>query len=816
MSLGPLPTNATEGDVETRVVQPLLTRAEHLGIPLEAIKSKEFLTAFDIGKGSKARKGYVPDYCVYLLSIPVLAIEVKAPNVPVIGAWEEAALYAHALNKRFKANINPCRYVFATNGVDFLAGRWDQETPEVEGQVAQLVVGSDILSRLQQLISISELERVAKVDSASLKLTNFKRPFNQGEGPAFLASKLDPNTFAADLSPILRRYFSSRDQNKDPEIYKNAYVSSNEVTNYDKILESFLVDRLSRSRSRTEIQTTKKRADDVSKRLTELASNRSNTGELQLITGGVGTGKSLFARRYKEYLQPNSLKDSNHWAFLDFNVAPENLSTANEWVCEAFVKSLVDEGAPFNLRDADDQERIFASDLSDREAFYQRMERVGEGRGMLEKARDIEAWRQDHSRLALGISRHLQGDRDEVVIVVFDNVDRRDVENQLAAFQLALWFMDQMRCVVLLQMRDTTFEAHKNDKPLDTYKTGPIFHISPPRFIDVVKRRLELSLQVLGEQAPKQIRYTAPSGASISYSKDRAGDFLKGIYLELFQRTTNVSRILEALAGRNVRKALDMFMAIITSGHMPEDVIAGVATGAPMSKFPEHLVLKILMRQDYRFFSNHSGFVANIFYTSNEWERPNNLLIPELLFFLISQRKQTGDNGQMGYVAHTRLKDHLERFGYVRSDVDRAAQFLLEKELIEADSATTTTLSDTASVKATASGWAHMRILSARLEYVASVLPTTPVNDPGLMARVFDLLQIENRHGNLALSQKLGMVQGFKDYLSKQLAELKLHPGYSGEENNGAQYVLKKIEETISFDRNARGPTAIQLDWLDT
>jgi hypothetical protein len=402
-------------------------------------------------------------------------------------------------------------------------------------------------------------------------------------------------------------------------------------------------------------------------------------------------------------------------------------------------------------------------------------------------------------KLALGISRHLQGDRGEIVIAVFDNVDRRDVENQLAAFQLALWFMDQMRCLVILQMRDTTFEAHKNDRPLDTYKTGQIVHISPPRFIDVVKRRLELSLKEIEASAPKTIRYITPSGANISYSKDKAGDFLRAVYLELFQRPTNVSRILEALAGRNVRKALDMFVAIINSGHMPEDLIATVASGNQIRHFPEHLILRILMRQDYRFFSEASGFVANIFYCGRSWMRPNNFLPIEVLFYLIGQRKVPGDNGQMGFVSMNRLQDHLEQLGYAKPDILDAAQYLLGKELLEADSATTMILGQTESIKASASGWAHLRILAARSEYLVSVLPTTPINDPAFEARVFDLMQTENRFGRINQAQVVGMLQELHTYLTKQFGVLSSHPGYSQNPVNGAHYVLRKIDEARSF-----------------
>lgn len=815
MTLTIIAPGAAEGDVETQIVLPLFSRAEFLDVPVAHIKSKEFLAAFDIGKGAKVKKGYIPDFCIYVLSVPIVVVEVKAPSVPVRDAWEEASLYAHVLNKRFPTKVNPCEIVFGTNGLEFYAGRWDSSTPVVSGAITELVVGSSSLARLQSLMGASELMRLGKIASTSLKLGGFKRPSSQGEGPALIASKLEPNTFAADLSPILRRYFSSRDQNKDPEIYKNAYVSSNEITSYDKILESFLIDRLSRSRSRTEIETTKKKATEVSRLLTQLANQRSPSGELQLITGGVGTGKSLFARRYKEFLQPSNLKANSHWAFLDFNFAPEQLSGANEWACSSFVQSVLEEGAPINLREAEDQERIFASDLNDRASYYQRVETASNGRGLLERARDIEAWRQDSFKSALGISRYLQGDCGQVVIVVFDNVDRRDVDNQLAAFQLALWFMDQMRCLIILQMRDTTFEAHKKDPPLDTYKTGQVFHISPPRFIDVVKRRLELSLKQLATYAPERIRYKTPGGASVTYSRDKAGDFLNGIYLELFQRPTNVSRVLEALAGRNVRKALDMFMAIINSGHMPEDLITAVASGNQIRRFPEALVLRILMRQDYRFFSDGSGFIANIFYCNRNWVRPSNLLAPELLYYLISERKSNGDNGQMGFVSIVRLQDHLEKFGFVRSDVRDAAQHLLAKELIEADSAATNLLAETASVKASASGWAHLRLLASRSEYLVSLLPTTEVNDDVLAARVFDLMVTENRFGRINIAQGTGMLESFYHYLRRQFEELACHPGYARSEANGARYVINKVEEALNFASSNHGQAAGQSDWLD-
>lgn len=807
--------HATEGDVETQIALPLLSRSELLNIPLEQIRSKEGIAARDIGKGAKRKIGYIPDYCIYKQSLPLLVVEAKSPANDVQTAYAEARLYALEINRSYPSKLNPCCRVLATDGKTLLAGAWDSE-PSVTCDVQEIQPASAILDQLVSLLGDDALSQLAKPMSEALRASDFKRPFNQGAGPSQILSRVEPNTFAADLAPILRRYFSSRDQTTDEEIYSKAYISSNEVTSYDRILESFLKDRLSRNKRRTEITTTRRKADLLTTTIAKFEERRPAAGDIQLVTGAVGVGKSLFARRYKEFLQPRLLQEKNRWAFINFNSAPPDHSKWEQWVCESFVQSLLDEGAPLDLREAADQERVFATDLADRKAFYDRMERVQTGRGELEKARDIEEWRLDAVRLTRGLARYLQGDRGDNLVIVFDNVDRRDTQEQLTAFQTALWFMEQTRGLVILQMRDSTFEAYKNEPPLDTYRTGQIFHISPPRFVDVVKRRLELSLEALAEEAPEQVRFQTPGGATISYPKSRAGEFLRGIYIELFQRPSNVSRILEALAGRNVRRALDMFMAIITSGHMPEEIIASVAQGTGMRAFPEYRILRALMRQDYRFFNHYSGFVANIFNCDSRWERPSNLLIPELLFYLIGQRKVRGDNGQTGYVALPRLLFELEALGFVRSDAADAARFCLTKGLLEVETSSADTIRDRDSVKATASGWAHMRLLSSRLEYVAAVLPTTPVNDPKLAARVWDLMQMENRSGRLPFHQVVTLVQGFDTYLRDQSQKLCSHPGYAGRARSGSEYVLNKLQEALTHARRAGAFYSGQPDLLDT
>lgn len=802
----------TEGDVEVQNVLPLFIEAEGLGFPRVHVRSKPYLAVKDVGKGRSARKGYVPDFCIYAESLPVLIIEAKAPGENARQAYNEATLYALEINKSFEAGVNPCRFVFSTNGEQFFAGNWDSD-PTLDGLFADLVAGSSQLTKLRNLLGPEAVGKVSKAATTALRKHRYRRASSLGDGSAMLNSKFEPNTFAADLAPTLRRYFASKDQNDDPEIYDKAYISSDEVTSYDRILESFLKDRAARLQSSKEVKTTRKGADVISSALRTLKGRKSASGELQLITGGVGAGKSLFARRYKELLLPPDLRKNTHWAFLDFNQAASLTEDSRTWVSLNFVESLLREGAPINLRVAGDQERVFAADLADRKAYYERMEKLAAGRGELERARDLESWRQDPLKAARGCCRYLQGDRAESIVVVFDNVDRRDSEEQLVAFQLALWFMAETRTLILLQMRDATFEAYKGEPPLDTYKTGQIFHVSPPRFVDVVRRRLELALAAFDQDSDGEVHYKTTGGVKVTYPKSRAGNFLRQIYQEVFQQRKNIALILESLAGKDVRKSLDMFMAIITSGHMPEEMISGIARGQHVASLPEWILIRVLMRQDYRFFNNHSGFVYNVFDCDLKSARPSNFLRIEILYYLIASRKIRGANGLEGFVAVSNLEHRLEHMGFVIADVMLAIEALLEQGLIESDTFSTKGIDEQVSVRATASAWAHIRLLSCRMEYLSSVLPTTPVADDGLLKRIESGLVDESRTGQLTIGRRIALVREFHQYLVAEYERHLAHPGFANIERTGARYIIDKVEESLEFSRTVK---ARQLDLLDT
>jgi hypothetical protein len=174
-----------------------------------------------------------------------------------------------------------------------------------------------------------------------------------------------------------------------------------------------------------------------------------------------------------------------------------------------------------------------------------------------------------------------------------------------------------------------------------------------------------------------------------------------------------------------VRRALEMFVSIITSGHLGEDQITSQVLGDSQIRITEQNILKILMRAEYRFFSDNAGFVTNIFHFESDWKKPNNFILSEILFYLAQNRKQKGQIGVEGYFAVHHLANELQRIGIDVEDTLAGTNYLLRRYLINADHMNNVLVQLDDCVKIAASGYIHLRILAERVEYLFGVIPTT-------------------------------------------------------------------------------------------
>jgi hypothetical protein len=476
------------------------------------------------------------------------------------------------------------------------------------------------------------------------------------------------------------------------------------------------------------------------------------------------------------------------------------------------VESFEAENPSVDLASRDVLRGVFSRNIQRRKVAYRELGQVSEEREAIARAEDLMAWQDDPEETTRGIADYVLGVCQDVLITVMDNVDRLDLANQLHAFQLTLWFMQRTKCFVVLQMRDETYERYKDRPPLDTFRTGITFHITPPRFVDVVKRRLELSLEYLQNSIGDKQSYATETGWRITYPTATLENFLRRLYTDIFDRRRNISRVLEALAGRNVRRALDMFVSIITSGHLSETAITSTVIGGGGIPITEHDILKILMRTEYRLASDHSGFVFNVLSCKPEWQKPTNFLLIDILYLLAASRKRTGEIGLEGYFTCRFVANELQRRGYIPEDVLDGLNLLLRKELIAADHMNFTSVGYDDSVKILASGFMHVRILVGRIEYLYGIIPTTPIFDQAVARQLAEYVRVEMTRGRTTVYQRVQAVEILYKYLLQQ-QEAQVSP-LPSTDDTGAAYVLKHIEEAIRHVRNI-STSAVTPDLLD-
>jgi hypothetical protein len=509
------------------------------------------------------------------------------------------------------------------------------------------------------------------------------------------------------------------------------------------------------------------------------------------------------------------MRERSRWAWVDFNSGPPDLSNAQTWLCEAFVNSFQSENPDLDMSSLDVLKGILSRQIQRRKPIYEEVLKSNPESAARMRGEDLAKWQDDPLELTRGIGNYVMGVRhDEVLIVVMDNVDRLDLKSQLDTFQLRYGSWSRLRSFVILQMRGETYERFKDRPPLDTFRTGIAFHISPPLFINVVKKRLDLSISYLAANAADTQTYVLPSGIRISLPTTELGRFLHDLYIEIFEHRRNIFRILESLAGLNVRRARDMFIGIITSGHLREDQITSQVRGAADVRITENNILKILMRGEYRFFSDYSGIVSNIFALENEWKKPNNFLLGEILFYRAHKRRDVGQIGIEGYFSVEHICHELQRLGFDSDDTFEACKVLLAKYLVNADHMNNVSLELSDCIIITAAGYIHLRVLAERIEYLFGILPTTRIADAKVVDVVVDVVNRENSFGEVTTGTKIFAVRKFYDYLSKQAVTLAEQSGRaydSDHRNSGTAYLLRQVHTAIEMSE-ARGNPSAKLE----
>jgi len=535
------------------------------------ILTKANIRRLEIGKGSD-RKLYYPDYIVVLAGLPVLVVEAKVPGEPIERGLRDARLYAAELNALFPSGINPCSRVVACNGSELQSAPVDTAEPDIRLTHGDISASNSKFAQLIDACRRAVLQEHADCIRKRFRKPQYRRALNFVGGATFQNQELASNTFGATIVGDYGHIFSPRTREDRALIAREAYVPSLRRQRYiepiDRLIRAAVMPATAQLPTFGDTSTPFELSSAFRER-------RNLETQILLLVGSVGSGKSTFIDYASLVALPKELRDRSVWARINLNEAPLSAAVAYGWIAKALTNEL---RAAIQDEDVDDFEtlvKIFGPELNALRKGALKLLSPDSTEYKTRLADELLKLQRDDVILAKSLARYVCAGPRKLLVIALDNCDKRTRDEQLTMFQVAQWVRTEFRCLVVLPLRDVTFDRHRYEPPLDTAIKALTFRIEPPPFIEVLQARVRLALremEAMATTAPK-LSYVLPNGIHVSYPASDQSMYLASILRSLYAHDRFVRRIMTGLAGRDVRRALEIFLDFCTSGHIGEDEI---------------------------------------------------------------------------------------------------------------------------------------------------------------------------------------------------------------------------------------------------
>lgn len=550
---------------------------------------------------------------------PVLIVEAKRTGVyfdlpanfnhkkPFRAVKTRTLLTAEAVKKaivqaqRYCADEG-CEYGAVTNGLQFILFKAFQRGKAWRDLTALVVsdIGwfEDHYTDAINLIGYSSvLERHSLQTAFDGSSPDSREVFFPKEKIVSFNQTINANYLAKHIRGIVQRYFGAIDVD-NAEFVDRCYVFERAHDKNVRGIRALIRDSVSPFMETYGVIETED-ADSGGAFANRLAKGvrMESQGDVVILFGGKGAGKSTFIRKVLLYKPPQYLKKHAVPIVIDLLSSPKDPASVREHLWRALVAKL--DTQQILLADREQLLSLFADKFE--------VAKRQELRGLFEdsetynlKLNDLlGAWKADERYVAKRlVAWHKRNHRG--VIVAVDNTDQLDNQLQDYAFSLAAEVGADLGCVVLISMREERFYASKIRGMLDAYQNSA-FHISSPTPDEVFGRRIGYVLELIKTGAIE----TDPEVTDdiVSFFQIFRSDFLR-------DPASPLNQFITASAHGNIRLALDLFGDLILSGYTNAHEMAQSRSGWNLLI---HQVIKPLLTPTRLFYDEKLSKIPNLF-----------------------------------------------------------------------------------------------------------------------------------------------------------------------------------------------------------
>ncbi len=711
-----------ESDVEQKLLYPLLVADMPSGLAHDPadIHTKANVRKFVIGKGSD-KKSYFPDYVIARGGLPLLVAEAKSPGSDLEEAYREARLYAAELNAQFGSGIAPVRKLIATDGLVLYAGSADHAQPKYILQLKDLDIYKDNFAEFSAEFNVSAVDAEFVKLLPLVRPKRFWKPRKLVGGVGFQREEVGMNSFGATISADFSHIFNPLTIEDRNFIAQHGYISSKRRERYiepiDRIIRASTP--LSEARSKT-LEDTAAPSEIVK----VLRGSRQLEHQVMLIVGSAGAGKTTFVDHLREKALPADIRAKTVWLHIDMNPAPISRAEIYDWLRGQIIEKCKAAEPKTDFDELDTIRNVHALQVTQFRKGTGRLYEGNKETWNVKLAEHLENTLRDKHAVAQNHAIYCSSNRGRLLIIVLDNCDKRLRDEQLLMFEAAQWIQREFKALVVLPIREETYDNHHSEPPLDTALKDLVFRIEPPLFQRILQSRVQLAVKATATEGKKVLRYELPNGMHVDYPASDQAYYLSSILRSVFEHDMHVRRLIVGLAGRNMRRAMEIFLEFCTSGHIGEDHILKMVQSQGQYVLPLSLVTTVLLRSNLRFYDSDRAYLKNLYAASELDQRPSFLARILMLKWLDEKSNQIGPQRLKGYVHVRQMRMELSRFGIDHDVFFRELENMARGFCILSEDFRTTNLTDDDLVALAPAGRVHLQICSDTY-YLAAVAEDT-------------------------------------------------------------------------------------------
>jgi len=499
-----------------------------------------------------------------------------------------------------------CSYGAITNGHEWIVFRVFEQGMDWRSLRALVIPSlNSFASAFTKLYNALSYRRVSYDGSLNSLLSKDSQENRETYRPGYeipaYARAIQPNKYVQHLRPIADRYFGVIDETQ-LDFMDAVYVSDREYDNAFRSAQSLLADALT---PYLENYGIKQITNDVGggafgNRIEKSILERR--GDVVVLFGGKGIGKSTFLRKLLFVRQPQILKKNAVTIIIDLLSTPEDQLRVHAEIWNSLVVGLdihkILDGDRAGLL------RLFADryDIAIKQDLYGLAEDAPDYQKLLNRL--VADWKKDTKYVATRLVAYLKSIH-KGAIVVIDNTDQYGRKLQEHCFSTAHEISDSLKCLTIVSMREERFYASSIHGVLDAYQNSG-FHLSSPPPHSVFIKRLEFVKKLLN--ADIVTRHIAGVDCSDAVRKTIRA-LLSSFEVEFRNPKSHLASFLTACAHGNIRLALELFRGMLISRYTNIEEITSVDTWT----WQIHQVLKPIMIPNRFFYEEAQSHVPNIF-----------------------------------------------------------------------------------------------------------------------------------------------------------------------------------------------------------